>query len=126
MKHKPINNTIHQIKDYYNQEDFKKIASSTEFYKHFEDRIWETNSSKKLNKKDLVKGAVKFDFSKDFDFYNSKNLEKEIKKRTELFESIDWKITNQTQYYSAKELYLWEIWLEQVKYIESVFAKNGS
>jgi hypothetical protein len=123
---KAVNNNIYEIKNY-DYDTFKKIATGTEFVEHFKNKVWNTTSSIKLktDSSRISKGAIKFDFNKDFDFYNFYNLEAKIEERTKLFESINWKITNQTHYQSSKELNLWEIWLEQIKYIDLVFVENG-
>jgi len=125
-KQKAANNNIYEVAKY-DCKTFKQIATSKEFIAHFKDKIWNTNSSDKLKTESnrISKGAIQFDFKQDFDFYDFYTLEAKIKERTELFESINWKIINQTQYQSAKQLHLWEIWLEQIKYIDLVFVENG-
>jgi hypothetical protein len=112
--------------EYYDYPTFKKIATSSEFVQEFKGKKWETNSTKHLKKNKIYEGAIQFDFNKDFEFYDYYTLEAKIKERTDLFEAIDWKITNQLQYQSSQELYLWEIWLEQISFIDLQFAENGA
>ncbi len=125
-KQKAANNNIYEVAKY-DYKTFKQIATSKEFITHFKDKVWNTNSSDKLKIESsrISKGAIQFDFKQDFEFYDYFKLKAKIKERTELFESINWKIINQLQYQSSKQLYLWEIWLEQIEYIDLVFVENG-
>ena len=121
---KAVNNNTFIIEKY-DLKTFKNIAKSDLFINHFKDKVWDTNVSKHLDFIKPKKGAIKFDYSYGFDFFNYDNLKADIKKRTESFEKINWKPRGSLQYYSAKELHLWEIWLEQVEFIDSIFKKYG-
>lgn len=125
MVNKSANNTNIFVVENYDYDTFKKIATSKQFIDNFEGKIWHTNSTQKLktNFSKISKGAIKFDFTKPFEFYDYYTLEKKIKERTELFEEINWQTVNQIQFQSAKELHLWEVWLEQIKYIDLRFVE---
>jgi len=122
----PIANLVSIKIENYDYLTFLKIATSSEFAQEFKGKRWETNSTKHLKKNKIYEGAIQFNLKKDFEFYDYYTLEAKIKERTKLFEAIDWKITNQLQYQSSQELYLWEIWLEQICFIDLQFAENGA
>ena len=110
----------------YDYETFQDISKSVEFIQKFKGREWNTNAYNKFSHLELRKNAQKFDFinHKQFEFWQFNNLKEIVKNRTKKFEEINWVVSTSLHYYSSKELYQFEIWLEQIEWIDEQFSKN--
>jgi len=123
---KPVNNCIDivDLDKPYDEKTLKKIQSSSLFVNQFKDKVWDdTIAYKSLFKSDITqlrKGAQKF----DFDNYSIKdlNIKSLLQKRDEItkyFFSKGLKIHGQKDYFKAQQLYQIEIYIDELRFIES-------